>query len=98
MRDGDEWIVNGQKVWTSGGQIADMGMLVARTNPDAPKHQGITWFAIDMHQDAAVDVRPLREMTGRALFNEVFLSDAAGRRTRGSSAARTTAGRSPTPR
>ena len=76
MRDGDEWIVNGQKVWTSGGQIADMGMLVARTNPDAPKHQGITWFAIDMHQDAAVDVRPLREMTGRALFNEVFLSDA----------------------
>ena len=53
-----------------------MGMLVARTNPDAPKHQGITWFAIDMHQDAAVDVRPLREMTGRALFNEVFLSDA----------------------
>jgi alkylation response protein AidB-like acyl-CoA dehydrogenase len=76
VRDGDEWIVNGQKVWTSGGQIADMGMLVARTNPDAPKHQGITWFAFDMHQDDAVDVRPLREMTGRALFNEVFLSDA----------------------
>jgi len=76
VRDGDEWIVNGQKVWTSGGQIADMGMLVARTNPDAPKHQGITWFAFDMHQDGAVDVRPLREMTGRALFNEVFLSDA----------------------
>ena len=76
VRDGDEWIVNGQKVWTSGGQIADMGMLVARTNPEAPKHQGITWFAFDMHQDGAVDVRPLREMTGRALFNEVFLSDA----------------------
>ena len=76
MRDGDEWVVNGQKVWTSGGHIADMGMLVARTNPDAPKHQGITWFAFDMHQDGAVDVRPLREMTGRALFNEVFLSDA----------------------
>jgi alkylation response protein AidB-like acyl-CoA dehydrogenase len=53
-----------------------MGMLVARTNPDAPKHQGITWFAFDMHQEGAVDVRPLREMTGRALFNEVFLSDA----------------------
>jgi alkylation response protein AidB-like acyl-CoA dehydrogenase len=76
VRDGDEWIVNGQKVWTSGGQIADMGMLIARTNPDVPKHQGISWFAIDMHQDAAVDIRPLREMTGRALFNEVFLSDA----------------------
>ena len=76
VRDGDEWIVNGQKVWTSGGHIADMGMLVARTNPDSPKHQGITWFAIDMHQDDAVDVRPLKEMTGRALFNEVFLSDA----------------------
>ena len=76
VRDGDEWIVNGQKVWTSGGHIADMGMLVARTNPEAPKHQGITWFAIDMHQHGAVDVRPLREMTGRALFNEVFMSDA----------------------
>jgi alkylation response protein AidB-like acyl-CoA dehydrogenase len=52
-----------------------MGMLIARTNPDVPKHQGITWFACDMHQEG-VDIRPLREMTGRALFNEVFLSDA----------------------
>jgi alkylation response protein AidB-like acyl-CoA dehydrogenase len=76
VRDGDEWVINGQKVWTSGGQIADMGMLIARTNPDAPKHQGITWFAFDMHQGNAVEVRPLREMTGRALFNEVFMSDA----------------------
>jgi alkylation response protein AidB-like acyl-CoA dehydrogenase len=76
VRDGDEWVVNGQKVWTSGGQIADMGMLIARTNPDVPKHQGISWFAFDMHQGAAVDVRPLRELTGRALFNEVFLSEA----------------------
>ena len=76
VKDGEEWVVNGQKVWTSGGQIADMGMLIARTNPDVPKHQGITWFAFDMHQASAVDVRPLREMTGRALFNEVFLSDA----------------------
>ena len=75
VKDGEEWIVNGQKVWTSGGQIADMGMLIARTNPETPKHQGITWFACDMHQDG-VDIRPLREMTGRALFNEVFLSDA----------------------
>jgi hypothetical protein len=75
-RDGDEWVVNGQKVWTSGGHVADMGMLVARTNPDSPKHQGISWFAIDMHQPGKVDIRPLREMTGRALFNEVFLTDA----------------------
>ncbi len=74
-RDGEEWIVNGQKVWTSGGHIADMGMLIARTDPDVPKHQGISWFSFDMHQ-SGVDVRPLREMTGRALFNEVFLSDA----------------------
>jgi alkylation response protein AidB-like acyl-CoA dehydrogenase len=76
VKDGEEWLVNGQKVWTSGGQIADMGMLIARTNADVPKHQGITWFAFDMHQPEAVDVRPLREMTGRALFNEVFLSEA----------------------
>jgi alkylation response protein AidB-like acyl-CoA dehydrogenase len=74
-RDGDEYIVNGQKVWTSAGQIADLGMLLARTNFDAPKHQGITWFAIEMHQPG-VEVRPLRELTGRAMFNEVFMSDA----------------------
>ncbi len=75
LLDGEEYIVNGQKVWTSGGHYADMGMLIARTNSDVPKHQGITYFAMDMHQDG-VDVRPLRELTGRALFNEVFMSDA----------------------
>ncbi|CAN5631347.1 acyl-CoA dehydrogenase family protein [soil metagenome] len=74
VKDGDEWVVNGQKVWTSAGQIADMGMLIARSNPDVPKHQGITWFACPMRQ-SGVEVRPLREMTGRALFSEVFLSD-----------------------
>jgi len=74
-RDGDQWIVNGQKVWTSGGHYADLGMLVARTNPTAPKHQGITWFAFDMHQPGA-DVRTLREMTGGTMFCEVFFSDA----------------------
>ena len=77
VKDGEEWVVNGQKVWTSGGQIADMGMLIARSNPDVPKHQGITWYAFDMHQPGAVDIRPLKEMTGHAMFNEVFLSDAS---------------------
>jgi len=74
-RDGDEWTVNGQKVWTSLGQTADYGMLIARTSTEAPKHQGISYFAIDMHQPG-VEVRPLREMTGHAMFNETFLTDA----------------------
>ena len=75
MRDGDEWIINGQKVWTSGGQGADLGMLIARTNPDAPKHKGITWFAFEMNQPG-VEVRPLKQMTGGASFCEVFFTDA----------------------
>ncbi len=62
-------------MWTSLGQTADFGMLIARTSPEAPKHQGISYFAIDMHQPG-VEVRPLREMTGHAMFNETFLTDA----------------------
>ncbi|HBX79260.1 MAG TPA: acyl-CoA dehydrogenase [Acidimicrobiaceae bacterium] len=75
IEDGDEWVVNGQKVWTTFGHQAELGMLIARTAPELPKHQGISWFGIDMLQPG-IDVRPLREMTGHALFNEVFLTDA----------------------
>ena len=75
VEEDGEFIVNGQKVWTSGGQIADMGMLLARTDVTVPKHQGITWFAFNMNQPG-VDVRPLREMSGHALFSEVFFTDA----------------------
>lgn len=74
VRSGDEWVINGQKVWTTNGQHADIGYLLARTNPDAPKHRGITAFILDM-KTPGVQVRPLREITGTSDFNEVFLDD-----------------------
>ena len=74
-RHGDDWIVNGQKVWNTSAHHADFGLLVARTDWDVPKHQGISYFLIDMHQPG-VQVRPLRQMNGHASFNEVFLEEA----------------------
>jgi alkylation response protein AidB-like acyl-CoA dehydrogenase len=75
VRDGDDWMVNGQKVWTSGAHYSDFGIVLVRTNPDVPKHKGLTMFFLDM-KSPGVDVRPIHQMSGGSNFNEVYFTDA----------------------
>ncbi|MFF3033782.1 acyl-CoA dehydrogenase [Streptomyces rubiginosohelvolus] len=75
VRTGDGWRITGQKVWTSAARTADHGILLARTDPDAPKHRGLTYFLVDMKRARGIDIRPLKEITGESLFNEVYFDD-----------------------
>ncbi len=73
-KKGDTWVVNGQKVWTTGAHFCDYGLLLVRTNPDVPKHQGLTMFFLDM-KSKGVEARPIKQLSGGAEFNEVFFTD-----------------------
>lgn len=74
VRDGDDWVVNGQKVWTSGAHYSDFGIVLVRTNPDVPKHKGLTMFWLDL-RSAGVEIRPIHQMSGGSNFNEVYFTD-----------------------
>ena len=74
VKDGDDWIVNGQKIWTSGAHYSDFGVLVLRTDPEAPKHQGLTYFFLDM-KSPGIEIKPIRQISGGANFNEVYFTD-----------------------
>ena len=74
VRDGDEWVINGQKIWSTGAHYSDWGMIVTRTDPDAPKHKGLTYFIVDM-RSPGVEARPIKQINGGAAFNEVFFTD-----------------------
>ncbi|MDP6692394.1 MAG: acyl-CoA dehydrogenase family protein [Alphaproteobacteria bacterium] len=74
VRDGDDWVINGQKIWTSGAHYADMAIMVTRSDPEAPKHKGLTYFFFDM-KSPGIEIRPIRQISGYANFNEVFMTD-----------------------
>lgn len=74
VKDGDDWVINGQKIWTSGAHYSDWGILVVRTDPNVPKHQGLTYFYVDM-KSAGIDIKPIRQISGESNFNEVYFTD-----------------------
>ena len=74
VKDGDDWVINGQKIWTSGAHYCDWGIIVTRTNPDVPKHEGLTFFFLDM-KTPGVEIRPIKQMSGSSHFNEVYFND-----------------------
>jgi acyl-CoA dehydrogenase len=74
VKDGDDWVVNGQKIWSTGAHFSDWGMIVTRTDPNAPKHAGLTYFIVDMHAKG-VEIRPIKQINGGSGFNEVFFTD-----------------------